>query len=154
MKVMGLWGMMLLLSFLVLALVVFYGEPTRNSGGSSTVDEVVAHLEVGGIRLVGGNEFLSERNPFQYAPVRKSRQQQKALGNAIAASDSAFPVMSLEGILVRREKPAAFMHYRGQRKVVSEGEEIVSGIFLEQVDRESIVIANRLGERRRLYLVD
>lgn len=149
-----LWVFTLLVSLSVLLLNVIYVNAQKQYDPSEGDDEIVAELDVGGIRLGYRNESLPERNPFRYAPVRKPAESGKVDANAIGASDSHFPAMSLEGILLRRSEPAAFMHYRGDRKVVSEGEEIVSGVFLEKIDPDSIVIENRLGERRRLYLVD
>lgn len=157
MNAIHVWGLLTLL--LCLSVPGLRGESAV--GEADAGDRPEASLSPSDFRLRGlsmpGEDRVAaayDRNPFEFAPVQVPRgRADSPNANTAGTGDDGFPLITLEGILLRSARREAFIRYRGERRALSAGEQIVEGVFVQAVDKKSIVVTNRWGESRRLYLV-
>lgn len=100
-------------------------------------------------QLSGAGE---DRNPFRYAPVSEQGNFDEALPDRHQASMN-FPLLTLEGVLLRRSGEKAFVRIASHRRAVAVGEEIVDGFKVERIEAESMVLTNLWGKSRRYYVM-
>lgn len=98
------------------------------------------------------HETAEPRNPFRYAPVSEEGEFDQPISAEHQASMN-FPMLAVEGVLLRRSGKQAFVRYESHRRAVAEGEEIVDGFTVAAIDEESVVVSNLWGKSRRYYVM-
>lgn len=148
------WGVVLSTLVLLTLLLHPFKSPEPNHSQSTTLTSLTASSFVVYAFAEQNETSTSEegRNPFRYAPVSEEGQFDKPM-TAMHQASMNFPLLAVEGVLLRHSGKQAFVRYESHRRAVAEGEEIVDGFTVETIDEQSMVVSNLWGKSRRYYVM-
>lgn len=149
-----LWGITLVISLTSLWLAIKEPFESDTNRVENIKDVSPSDFYFGGIPVAQarGPQMLSDRDLLAFAPISDAPLSTVPGPDHQGANASQFPALSLDGILLRRGSPVAFVRYQGERLVLGKGDAIGQDMTLDQIDQDSVVLTSSWGESRRLYM--
>lgn len=149
-----LWGITLVISLTSLWLTI-KASPESSTNRVENIKEVSpSDFYFGGIPVgeARGPQMVADRDLLVFAPVSEEPLSIASGLDHQGANISQLAAISLEGILLRRGSPVAFVRYQGERLVLGKGDSIGQDMTLDQIEQDSVVLTSSWGESRRLYM--
>lgn len=149
-----LWGITLFISLTSLWLAIKVPPESDTNRIENIKDVSPSDFYFGGVPVAQarGPQILADRDLLAFAPISEVPRSTVSGADHPEANAGQFSALSLEGILLRRGSPVAFVRYQGERFVLGEGDAIGQDMTLDQIEQDSVVLTSSWGESRRLYM--